>query len=121
MSLPGAPHDFDERIRDILTVWCNKIHDYASRDYYELVRFVYHERVNTFIGHLRERINWSPCVREIDNTELAARYTEIEQAWVKKPVRIGKEDKFKGTPAEAAANVLVKHRIRQDELEKIPV
>lgn len=37
-ALPGAPEDYDVRIRDILTVWGGKIIDYAHRDYYELVR-----------------------------------------------------------------------------------
>jgi hypothetical protein len=48
-ALPGAPENYDERIRNILTVWGGKILDYAHRDYYELVRFYYRKRVEAFL------------------------------------------------------------------------
>ena len=117
MELPNVPEDYDQRIRDILTVWADKIIDYAHRDYYELVRFYYSRRVDAFIKNLRERL--AAGSTEIDDEELTPLYHEIEQAWVKKPFKVEKSDKYAGTPAEAAAEVLKKHRLGEAELKQI--
>ncbi|MBC8460938.1 MAG: alpha-N-acetylglucosaminidase C-terminal domain-containing protein [Deltaproteobacteria bacterium] len=117
MALPNAPKDYEQRIRDILTVWADKILDYAHKDYYELVRFYYHPRVDAFIEYLREKLaNGS---REIKDEELTPLYHKIEQAWVKKPFKVEKSEKYAGTPVEAATQLLRKHRIGEEELKKI--
>jgi alpha-N-acetylglucosaminidase len=80
--LPGAPTDVDERVRDIYTLWADVIRDYASRDYFELVRGYYHPRVTTFIHALRDALNLDQ--RMIYNaTELNREYDAIERKWVK--------------------------------------
>jgi len=80
--LPGAPTDVDVRVRDIFTLWADVIRDYASRDYYELVRGYYHPRVTTYIRALRDALNQDQ--RMIYNaTELDREYDAIERKWVK--------------------------------------
>ena len=103
-ALPNAPEDFAERIRDILTVWAGQILDYARRDYYELVRFYYRPRVDAFLQYLREKLKEGS--REIKDEELVPIYSKIEQEWVKKPFKVKKGEKFKGTPMEAAAKIV---------------
>jgi hypothetical protein len=81
-KLPGAPADVDQRVRDIYTLWADVIRDYASRDYYELVKGYYHPRVTTFIHALREALNLDQ--RMVYNaTELNREYDGIERKWVK--------------------------------------
>jgi hypothetical protein len=108
LTLPGVPKDFDEAIRDILTVWRGRILDYARRDYYELVRFYYHPRVNAFIGHLREQLRKG--FKEIRQEDLEARYQEIEQSFVRKPFKAPKQERYQGTPVQAAIEILKKRR-----------
>ena len=115
-ALPNAPEDFEERIRDILTVWAGKILDYAHRDYYELVRFYYRRRVEAFIEHARGRFGKQATL--VSDKELAPIYHEIEQAWVKKPFRVAKSEKYAGTPVQAAAEILKRHRLSGEELKR---
>ena len=103
-SLPSAPADSAERIRDILTVWANMILDYARRDYYELLRFYYKSRVDAFLNYLREKLKDGS--KEIKDEELLPIYSSIEQEWVKKPFKVQEGEKFKGTPVEAASQIL---------------
>jgi hypothetical protein len=107
-ALPGAPENYDQRIRNILTVWGGKILDYAHRDYYELVRFYYRRRVEVFLEHAQKRLG-QPLTRA-DDELLDARYHEIEQAWVKQPFRVVESERYDGGPVNAAAEVLQKHR-----------
>jgi hypothetical protein len=107
-ALPGAPDDYDERIRNILTVWGGKILDYAHRDYYELVRFYYRKRVEAFLDHA-EKLLGQPLTAA-DDQLLSARYQQIEQAWVKQPFRVVESERYAGGPVKAAAAVLEKHR-----------
>ena len=104
MALPGVPQDFDEPIRDILTVWRGRILDYARRDYYELVRFYYRPRVSAFISHLRAQIKEGS--REIRANALEAGYREIEQAFVTKPFQAPKRERYQGTTIQAALEIL---------------
>jgi alpha-N-acetylglucosaminidase len=104
MKLPGVPKDFDEAIRDILTIWRGRILDYARRDYYELVRFYYRPRVDAFIDHLRQQMKDGSS--KISQKELEARYQEVEQAFVKKPFKVQKQERYQGTPVEAAIEIL---------------
>ena len=106
-ALPGAPENYDQRIRNILTVWGGKILDYAHRDYYELVRFYYRRRVEVFLS--TPRSGWGNRSRA-DDELLDARYHEIEQAWVKQPFRVVESERYDGGPVNAAAEVLQKHR-----------
>jgi alpha-N-acetylglucosaminidase len=81
-SLPGAPADVSERARDILTLWAGVIRDYASRDYYELVRGYYRPRVRVYIQTLRKLLELKQ--RQLYRTdELDKLYTKIEEKWVK--------------------------------------
>jgi alpha-N-acetylglucosaminidase len=107
-ALPGAPENYDERIRDILTVWGGKIIDYAHRDYYELVRFYYGKRVEAFLEHAQKRLGQP--LTPADDQQLGARYHEIEQAWVKQPFRVADSEWYAGGPVKAAAQILQKHR-----------
>jgi len=109
-ALPGAPADYDERIRDILTVWAGKILDYAHRDYYELVRFYYRPRVEAFLAHAQSRFGDSPTI--VDNKQLEPLYHEIEQAWVKTPFEVAESDKYPHGPAQAVAEILQRHATR---------
>jgi hypothetical protein len=104
MALPGVPKDFDEAIRDILTVWRGRILDYARRDYYELVRFYYTPRVSAFISHLREQMNKGSG--EIRQKDLVAAYHEVEQGFVAKPFKAPKQERYQGTPIQAALDIL---------------
>ena len=104
MALPGVPQDFDEAIRDILTVWRGRILDYARRDYYELVRFYYRPRVSAFISHLRAQMKAGS--REIRANALETGYQEIEQAFVTKPFQAPKRERYQGTTIQAALEVL---------------
>ncbi len=106
-ALPGAPPNFEELIRDILTVWANQIQDYARRDYYELVRFYYRPRVDAFIDHLRKKM--AGATSGVEEQDLVAKYHEIEQRWVKSGFRVQKSDRFAGPPSDAATTVLKKH------------
>ena len=106
-ALPGAPADYDERIRDILTVWAGKIPDYAHRDYYELVRFYYRPRVEAFLKHAQDRFGDQAAM--VDDGELAPLYHEIEQAWVKKPFEVAESDKYAHGPVRAVAEILERH------------
>ena len=117
MALPNAPDDYDQRIRDILTIWAGHIIDYAHRDYYETIRFYYHPRVSTFISHLHKQMAAGSI--EIKDEELTPLYQQIEQAWVKKPLKIARTEKSENTPLEAVRKVLEKHRLGRMELKKI--
>ncbi|MEM2886068.1 MAG: alpha-N-acetylglucosaminidase C-terminal domain-containing protein [Thermoproteota archaeon] len=119
MALPDVPKDFDQRVRDILTIWDGKILDYARRDYYELVRFYYRKRVNAFINYLEEKI--AKGSNEIRDDELSPLYHEIEQSWVRKPFRVKKSEKYAGTTAEAAEEIIKKHGLTKEELRTIKV
>jgi alpha-N-acetylglucosaminidase len=103
-ALPGAPTMFSELIRDILTVWAGFIFDYARRDYFELVRYMYRRRVDVFVQYLRQRMK-NPA-EQTDEKDLIAKYASIEQDWVKKGFEVKKEDKFKGSPLNAATKIL---------------
>ena len=104
MALPGVPKNFDEVIRDILTVWRGRILDYARRDYYELVRFYYHPRATAFIRHLRAQMEKG--YREIQSKDLESGYHEIEQAFLTKPFRVLKSERYQGTTIQAALEIL---------------
>jgi len=115
-ALPGAPEDYDRRIRDVLTVWAGKIPDYAHRDYYELIRFYYRRRVNAFLDHARARF---PKQAEIVNYEqLAPTYDRIEQAWVNQPFEVAESEKYAQGPVRAVVDVLDKHGLDGDELSE---
>ncbi len=104
LALPGVPEDFDEAIRDILTIWRGRILDYARRDYYELVRFYYHPRVSVFITHLRDQMRKGS--REIRQQDLEAGYHEVELAFVKTPFKAPKQERYAGTTADAILEIL---------------
>jgi alpha-N-acetylglucosaminidase len=112
MALPGIPKDFDEAIRDILTVWRGRILDYARRDYYELVRFYYRPRVSAFISLLRDQMNRGS--RDIPPKQLEAAYHEVEQGFVTKPFEAPKQERYQGTPIQAALEIL--KRRQQDRV-----
>jgi len=116
-ALPNAPADYDQRIRDILTIWAGHIIDYAHRDYYETIRFYYHPRVNTFVSHLRKQM--AAKSSEIKDEELTPLYQQIENAWVKGPSEMAGAKKSEHTPIEAVRKVLKKHRLGYMELKKI--
>lgn len=115
-ALPGAPENYDERIRDILSVWGGKILDYAHRDYYELVRFYYRKRVEAFLDHAHKRLGQP--LTPADDEQLGARYHEIEQAWVKRPFRVKESERFAGGPVKAATEIVQKHRLTQAATRK---
>jgi len=116
-ELPGAPPNYDERIRDILTVWAGRILDYAHRDYYELVRFYYRPRVEAFLKHVQTRFGNQQAMA--DDEQLTPVYDEIEQAWVKTPFRVAESDKYPNGPVRAAAEVLERHRLGEHELLRL--
>ncbi len=107
-ALPGAPADYDERIRDILTVWAGRILDYAHRDYYELIRFYYRPRVEAMIEHARSRLGKQATM--VSDEQLAPIYHEIEQAWVKRPFQVAEGEKYADGPVQAVAEILAGHR-----------
>ena len=107
LALPGAPRDYDQRIKDILTIWADGILDYARRDYFELVKFYYSPRVDAFVSHLRQQMSRSS--NQIDQAALEKDYGRIEQAFVHNPVLLKKSDLFQGTPVKAAQEVLRRH------------
>ena len=76
----------------------------TDRDYYELVRFYYRPRVSAFIRHLRAQMKEGS--REIRANALEAGYHEIEQAFVTKPFRAPKHERYQGTPIQAALEIL---------------
>lgn len=78
--LPGVPRDYSCRVRNMLTVWIDRIPDYARRDYWELVRFCYRPRVDVLIDHLRERL--AAGIRSAEEGELKGRYIAIERAFI---------------------------------------
>jgi hypothetical protein len=116
-ALPGAPADYDKRIRDILSVWAGKILDYAHRDYYELVRFYYRPRVDAFLEHAGNRYGRQAAM--VDDEGLAPRYHEIEQAWVREPFRVGDSDRYADGPVQAATEVLRRHRLNERQVLKL--
>jgi alpha-N-acetylglucosaminidase len=116
-ALPGAPPDYDERIRDILTVWAGKILDYAHRDYYELVRFYYRPRVEAFLEHARKRFGDQEAM--VDDKRLESAYHEIEQAWVKRPFRVAPSDKYVHGPVQAVAEILGRYHLNGQELREL--
>lgn len=79
-GLPGAPRDYPSRVRDMLTVWVERIPDYARRDYWELVRYCYRPRVEALVAHLRERL--TAGAGTADDAELKRRYAPIERAFI---------------------------------------
>ncbi len=103
MTLPGAPSDFDQAIRDILTVWRGRILDYARRDYYELVRFYYQPRVSAFLSHLRGQMKGGS--REIRAKDLEAGYHAIEQAFVDKPFHAPQHERSQAATVQAALEI----------------
>ena len=117
-ALPGAPADYDERIRDVLTVWAGRIPDYAHRDYYELVRFYYRPRVEALLDHARSRLGSEQT--PVDDDQLATRYHEIEQSWLKTPFQVTETEKYPHGPAQAAAEILARHRLSEGELAELP-
>lgn len=80
-TLPGAPQDVDERARDILTLWAGKIRDYASRDYYELVRGYYRPRVRAYLDEARLKFQRGQQVLN-KPPHLDQEYDAIEKKWV---------------------------------------
>ena len=111
-SLPGAPADYDERIRDILTVWAGKILDYAHRDYYELVRFYYRPRVDAFLEHAQSRFGNQEAM--VNDQQLESCYHEIEQAWVKHPFQVAESDRYSRGPVQAVVEILERHRVESE-------
>jgi len=109
LALPGAPRDYDQRIKDILTVWADGILDYARRDYFELVKFYYRPRIDAFISHLSAQMGRRS--NEIDQKTLEEAYGRIEQSFVRHPLVVKKGDRFRGTPVEAAKQVVLRHRL----------
>jgi len=110
-SLPGAPPDYDRRIRDILTVWGRYKHvlDYARCDYYELVRFYYRKRVDAFLERLRDGM--SRGVRDIpDEDALTAVYHPIEEAWVEGNLASDRPEPPRLDPVGAARELLARSR-----------
>lgn len=116
LALPGAPADYDQRIKDILTVWADGILDYARRDYFELVKYYYSPRVGVFISHLRQQMSRGST--EIDQAVLEKEYGTIEQSFVRNPIVVKKSDLFKGTPVKAAQEILRSHGLPPTEGDK---
>jgi len=48
--------------------------------------------------------------------QLESRYHKIEQAWVKHPFHVAESDKSSHGPAQAAAEILKRHRLGEQEL-----
>jgi hypothetical protein len=103
-GMPGAPKDFVSRIRDILTRWLDAIPDYARRDYFELVRFVYRRRVETFLTHMRERMAGGFTTTE--PAVLGERYRAIEMAFVNGEYERESDGGSLPAPVEAASRIL---------------
>jgi hypothetical protein len=111
-ALPGAPPDYDERIRDILTVWAGRILDYAHRDYYELIRFYYRPRVEAFLQHARNRFGSQQAM--VNDDQLQSAYHQIEQAWVRQPFHVAPSEKYAHGPVRAVSEILERHRLSED-------
>ncbi len=102
-----APADYDERIRDILTVWAGKILDYAHRDYYELVRFYYRPRVEAFLAHAQTNFGKPDGV--VNDQQLESRYHEIEQAWVQHAFHVAESEKYARGPTQAVTEIVARY------------
>ena len=59
-----------------------------------------------FISTFSARAKLKEGSKEIKDEELVPIYSKIEQEWVKKPFKVKKGEKFKGTPMEAAAKIV---------------
>lgn len=110
-TLPGAPPDIDQRVRDVLTLWDGRIRDYASRDLYELVHGYYRPRVMAYIQELRQRLANGQCLLNYQPGEvrLEQQYDEIEQRWVSV-----------GTPAPTRSNPQAVVEIVRRLLRELP-
>ena len=86
----------EERIRDILTIWAGKILDYAHRDYYELVRFYYRQRVEAFLTHAEANLAAHRAI--VDDKQLEPAYQQIEQSFVKKPFVVAPQERYARRP-----------------------
>ncbi|NUQ61259.1 MAG: alpha-N-acetylglucosaminidase C-terminal domain-containing protein [Pirellulales bacterium] len=117
-SLPNAPADTEERIRDILTIWAGKILDYAHRDYYELVRFYYRKRIEAFLAHAEANLAAGRSI--VDDEQLAPAYRQIEQTFVKEPFAVAPHDRYAGRPDQAVREILTRHRLSDAELAQLP-
>ena len=80
-ALPGTPPDVDRRARDIFTSWAGAIHDYACRDYCELVRDYYRPRVTAYIRKMRQRLDLGQRLL-YTSQDLSQEYDAIENKWV---------------------------------------
>ncbi len=111
-TLPGAPADIDQRVRDVLTLWDGRIRDYASRDLYELVHGYYRPRVMAYIQELRRRLANGQCLLNYQPGEvrLEQQYDEIEHRWVSA-----------GTPAPMRSNPPAVVEIVRRLLRELPM
>jgi alpha-N-acetylglucosaminidase len=102
-ALPGAPPDVDRRARDILTSWAGAIHDYACRDYYELVRGYYRPRVAAYIRKMHQRVDLGQRLL-FTAQDLNQEYDAIEKTWITEgfPLVEGKPVPERVVPAVAA-------------------
>lgn len=104
MRLPGAPPDYDRRIRNILTVWADHIQDYARRDYYELVRCYYGPRVGVFLDHVLAAADSGTWA--IDDRTLVPEYRRIEHRFVEEGCPGGDPGEAGDDAVAAAGSVL---------------
>jgi len=108
----------EERIRDILTIWAGKILDYAHRDYYELVRFYYHKRVEAFLTHAE--VNLAARRPIVDDRQLDPAYQQIEQSFVTTPFAVAPHERYAGGPMQAVCEILARHRLSNFEQAQLP-
>jgi hypothetical protein len=111
-SLPGAPADIDVRVRDILTLWDHGrgqkvLHDYACRDYYEIVQGYYRPRVQAYIRTMRERLQRGQKTYAAD-ANLTREYDEIEKKWVAEGFALRQETPNPQALIARAAEILKK-------------
>lgn len=112
-ALPHAPVDMEERIRDILTIWAGRILDYAHRDYYELLRFYYRQRVEAFLTHAESNLAAGRAI--VDDAKLTPRYQQIEQSFVREPFVVAPDERYAAGTEQAVRDVLARHRLGEVE------
>jgi hypothetical protein len=88
-------------------MWLDAIPDYARRDTYELLRFVYRRRVAAFIRHLRERMEGG--FTSSDPASLPDRYRAIERAFIEGEYEKEPWAEGRSTPVEVARAILREH------------
>ncbi|MBI2841826.1 MAG: alpha-N-acetylglucosaminidase C-terminal domain-containing protein [Armatimonadetes bacterium] len=105
MSVPGTNPFTPEMVKKSCVNW-----DYTKNDVYEQVKFNYRPLVEMSINVLRRKMQDGSDKKDL--SECANEKSRIDEEWLRNPLRVDPEEKFKGSPLESVLWALSESRGR---------